>query len=98
MPGAGQDSGLSSLDVQFGGMDLQFGAGKQSLSPSILLSPLTSSGSGGGEAAVSGLDFNAAPGQSGPVKESHGLDNKFGHSGHSITSSGTSGLAWVVPQ
>merc|ERR550539_1849898 len=70
MPGAGQDSGLSSLDVQFGGMDLQFGAG-----------------SGGGEAAVSGLDFNAAPGQSGPVKESHGLDNKFGHSGHSITSS-----------
>merc|ERR1719225_102471 len=52
-------------------MDLQFGAG----------------GSGGGEAAVSGLDFNAAPGQSGPVKESHGLDNKYGHSGHSITSS-----------
>ena len=42
MPGAGQDSGLSSLDVQFGGMDLQFGAGKQSLSPSLLLSPLTS--------------------------------------------------------
>jgi len=72
MPGAGgQDSGLSSLDVQFGGMDLQFGG----------------SGSGGGEAAVSGLDFNAAPGQSGPVKESHGLDNKYGHSGHSITSS-----------
>jgi len=71
MPGAGgQDAGLSSLDVQFGGMDLQFGAG-----------------SGGGEAAVSGLDFNAAPGQSGPVKESHGLESKYGHSGHSITSS-----------
>ena len=35
---------------------------------------------------MSGLDFNAAPGQSGPVKESHGHDNKFGHSGHSITS------------
>merc|ERR1719510_2624867 len=70
MPGAGQDSGLASLDVQFGGLDLQFGAGS----------------GGGGEAAVSGLDFNAAPGQSGPVKESHGHDNKFGHSGHSITS------------
>ena len=27
MPGAGQDSALSNLDVQFGGMDLQFGAG-----------------------------------------------------------------------
>jgi len=70
MPGAGQDAGLSNLDVQFGGMDLQFGAG-----------------SGGGE-AVSGLDFNAAPGQAAPVKDSHGLDsNKYGHSGHSITSS-----------
>ena len=29
MPGAGQDAGLASLDVQFGGMDLQFGAGKE---------------------------------------------------------------------
>ena len=97
MPGAGQDSGLSSLDVQFGGMDLQFGAGKDC--PSLSLGVhLSCSGSGGGEAAVSGLDFNAAPGQSGPVKESHGLDNKFGHSGHSITSSGTSGLGWDVTQ
>ena len=92
MPGAGQDSGLSSLDVQFGGMDLQFGAGKDrpSFSHGVHLS---CSGSGGGEAAVSGLDFNAAPGQSGAVKErereSHGgHENKFGHSGHSITSAG----------
>lgn len=42
---------------------------------------------------MSGLDFNAAPGQSGAVKErereSHGgHENKFGHSGHSITSAG----------
>ena len=92
MPGAGgQDAGLSSLDVQFGGMDLQFGAGKESLRL-CLLPHLPCSGSGGGEAAVSGLDFNAAPGQSGPVKESHGLESKYGHSGHSITSSGEPGL------
>ena len=40
MPGAGQDSGLASLDVQFGGLDLQFGAGNHRLSPSPLTSPL----------------------------------------------------------
>jgi len=68
MPGAGQDSGLSNLDVQFGGMDLQFGAGSGASEP------------------VSGLDFNAAPGQAAPGAESHGLEG--GKYGHSITSSG----------
>ena len=70
MPGAGQDSGLSNLDVQFGGMDLQFGAGSGASEP------------------VSGLDFNAAPGQAAPGAESHGLEG--GKYGHSITSSGGS--------
>jgi len=47
MPGAGGDGALSNLDVQFGGMDLQFGGGGGS-----------SSSAGGND-----LDFNAAPGK-----------------------------------
>jgi len=47
MPGAGGGDTLSNLDVQFGGMDLQFGGAASSASDSN----------------NSGLEFNAAPGQ-----------------------------------
>jgi len=67
MPGAGDS--LSKLDVQFGGMDLQFGGSTGSANDSN----------------NSNMEFNAAPGQGLPSSTTPSKDSSYAHSIQSVS-------------